>query len=548
MYCVAEYTLESYDKWNKHLGSYLSLDPDKHTGDTDSNNGESLQPSECQTQDQQREASVKPESNVEAPRTKYPYSPLGLGDDIMADTDEDISEYFQFLKTWCRQVEHPDWYINCYKFMLNLTNTKRCTTCMDSAYCQHDSGTQGKAQQVPAQRDFLRERFVSSPNTLNIVILGAGPVGLMAANLLVNTLASRVEVVVFEKRTASARRKKLYSREWLTELPLNLFNRSPNLRDIISNFVRNETKLSNIPINIIETLLLLDGRKGGVKFIYDDYKKYLDLLTPSHVDVVFDATGHRLSKFKYPTYMEDYTMRYLDSPFFTDHNIIGHSQDIRYPVIRSSDDGYYHPYTLYFLKINYLSKEHFEYITSIEKQHEDANCRHYSCGPYFPFKAQPPDEISEIFAQHPDEVVSNLLLVSLSSEQAEVITAYMKSSVSGTDFQSEAEIPIHLVPPSLLTHPSLKIRGFDILLGHLMASALPRTSITLPYRYDPYMYLPVQKISHHIHQFDEAMPVLRIGNSLLSGDATASTGISTQFRLLSDIVRQVGESYYIRYN
>jgi hypothetical protein len=154
-------------------------------------------------------------------------------------------------------------------------------------------------------------------------------------------------------------------------------------------------------------------------------------------------------------------------------------------------------------------------------------------------------------------VVSNLLLVSLTRDQALIITRWLKhaaDSDSGTDDadplfvpeRNEIEIPIQNIPSPMLNEPELATYRLNSLLAYLMESAIGRTSITLPYRYDPYMYLP-RPVPREVHLMDESMPVFRIGNSLLSGDATAATGISTQFQLLLDIVRHLGQQYFLKY-
>ena len=425
----------------------------------------------------------------------------------------------------------------------------------------------------------------SASDRLHIVILGAGPVGLMAANLLASLLQRRVQIVVFETRVepSQTRQKKLYSREWLTELPLGFFVRCPKISQIISNFVHEDSlsQYSHLPINMIETLLLLSSREQGVTFIYDDYKKYLDLLSSSAaaVDIVFDATGHRLSKFQYPPYFEDYTLQQVQMPAEVpdEHVIVGHHQDLRYPMSLHRDSQCFHPYTLYFLKINFLSAKNYEYINQLEREYEAKGCTRYSCGPYFPFKTTPPEAILNVFATHPDEVVSNLVLISLTQQQARVITAHLQHEPShspvmtktyidtDTDIDIETEretdsererdtetdsettpseeVFIRSLPAALLQEPALQTRGLNRLLLYLMRHASARSTLTLPYRYNPYMYTstPVPRTSHH---FAESTSMLRIGNSLLSGDATASTGLFTQFQLLVNIATHVGRLYY----
>lgn len=591
-YCVEVIMSPSFSLWGKHLGSYLSFPRDIDLSDNTA--PQPMGTAEGKRGDMRQQAASEavkavvdaeamagdvvwdvkstddtPTQNVSAYLASVSASSTAneLPSDILSDFDTDISSYFQFLSEWCQHVEHEDWYANCYKFLLNLTNVPRCTTTMDSGYCkpppQHTnpsfsvSSVERKnitSTWVLSQRALLEGALVSSGETLHVVILGAGPVGLITANLLSSLLQHRVRIVVFETRIMHTRRKKLYTREWLTELPLALFNRCPDLKQILANFVR--VTYTNLPINILETLLLLSNREKGVTFIYDDYQKYLDILTSFNVDLVFDATGHRLSKFKYPPVVVNYTVQHFEPPhLFSDHIVIAHSQDVHYPVSLNKYDQLFYPYTLYFLKINYLTSEHFQYIRQLERVYEDKACTAYSCGPYFPFKADPPAPILAEYVKHSNEVVTNLVLISLTAEQADLITSYLDyiddnqpaftSSISGNESETvtETEYPIYCLPDDMLQETTLQARGLVDLLAYLKQYANSMTTLSRPYRYNPYMYSPTP-VPNASHAFDEAMTVLRIGNSLLSGDATASTGMYTQFQLVADIVRHVGQQYY----
>ena len=534
---VNEITNASFDSWEKHLGSFLHPDPDSDTAQMLHTEDKNIISDEIK---EEREVSkqVVLEQHNDNHELEAIYIP---------DFENDISSYLDTLQHWCKQVNHPLWYKNCYKFMLNLTKVPRCTTTMDSGYCKrnHSISAANKSANfvAPAVEEILEEAL-STPDAFNVVILGAGPVGLMLANALKRLLEHRIRVVVFETRLNGERSKKLYEREWLTELPLYLLDRSPDIQSIFANFVRIDHSgngLSHLPINIMETLLLLSNRANGVTFIYDDYKKYTDLLLPSRIGIVFDATGHRLSKFKYSAVDSAY-IHQTRQKFFNGHVVIGQSSDVRFPTTAVSS-GVYVPYTLYFLKINFLPSSFFPIMQRFEKILEHGSCSAYYCGPYFPFKISPPDNVYNIFTDHPDEVVTDLLLVSLTKEQASVVNKHFRHI---PPHSNAAEISIHYISEDLLHEPEMQYFGLSELLRFIINSALPQTTITRPYRYNPYMYMP-NPVPQTIHGLQESIKVFRIGNSLLSGDATASTGIRSQYHVISNIARRTGQKIYQSY-
>ena len=73
---------------------------------------------------------------------------------------------------------------------------------------------------------------------LNIIILGAGCVGLALANVLKMGLGKRINILVIENRVSEMHVKKPYTRSWLTNIPTDLFTGvyDPNVTQILDEF------------------------------------------------------------------------------------------------------------------------------------------------------------------------------------------------------------------------------------------------------------------------------------------------------------------------
>jgi len=222
-------------------------------------------------------------------------------------------------------------------FLYELVHVPRCTTRMDSRTACNGNGDNQRQQQQQQQQQ-QQERSIESllgndnhftNRTVNVVVLGAGPVGLALANLLgqLNQRQRRrrlkqqqqeqepnsresaaaqprpeFRVVVFENRAESEGRKEPYSRTWITSLSASTLKGmiDPRVTNVLQAFYENDRE-QFWPVNFHETLLLLSNRLmnggGDVKFVFakriEPYHEYL-FDVPNLV--VFDATGHRLDE------------------------------------------------------------------------------------------------------------------------------------------------------------------------------------------------------------------------------------------------------------
>lgn len=133
-----------------------------------------------------------------------------------------------------------------------------------------------------------------SGDALNIVIIGAGCIGLALANGLKHSLGPRVNVLVIESRVYEKHIKRPYCRQWLTHIPVNMFDGifDPDVTKILRQFGNNG--YMGATLDLFETLLMLSSKKLGVRFYFDNAYD-LSFIKESDTHLVFDATGGRLT-------------------------------------------------------------------------------------------------------------------------------------------------------------------------------------------------------------------------------------------------------------
>ena len=255
-------------------------------------------------------------------------------DQIHDDDDEsDAGLYLGRLLTHCSrnatEVGALRFGADCWDMLRSLIDDPRCLTRLDSrTNCSSTyRGGGGGSSGGRREGEELIRHHLSNPRSLNVVILGAGPVGLVLAsaltelNLRGSLIGERsksspaIRVLVFENRAdkegrhqaspgRSWGRKGPYTRDWITDVPPSLLYGTIDPR--VSRFLMSVHKRGSnvaLPLKAIETLLLLsnrgqdsEDREGAsiVKFLYDDYERFEDALGKVPNLVAFDATGHRL--------------------------------------------------------------------------------------------------------------------------------------------------------------------------------------------------------------------------------------------------------------
>jgi hypothetical protein len=128
---------------------------------------------------------------------------------------------------------------------------------------------------------------------LNVLVAGAGPIGLTLASALKLAMGENVNVLVVENRVAAPHRKLPYQRRWITNVPSGFLEGlvEPTILSVFKN-IGNGTYIGST-INVFESLLLLSCRRLGVRFVFaDDFDWSIAGGLPLHA--LIDATGNRL--------------------------------------------------------------------------------------------------------------------------------------------------------------------------------------------------------------------------------------------------------------
>jgi hypothetical protein len=139
---------------------------------------------------------------------------------------------------------------------------------------------------------------------LNVVIVGAGPIGLSLASSLKRALKDRINILVIENRVSRQHHKRPYTRNWITHLLIE------GLQDMIAEDVLQIfSQLSGgrhvgVNLNLLEALIQLSCRILGIKFLFNDSGD-LSFLDNSEVALIFDASGNGLNPIHMPAKLSD---------------------------------------------------------------------------------------------------------------------------------------------------------------------------------------------------------------------------------------------------
>jgi len=239
-----------------------------------------------------------------------------LSSGVRYDREADIDGYFANLAEGCTK-DIPDelaanrFKLECLDELKNIVYEPKCTTRFDSRVVCDGAAPPTLLSPSEVIRDHFG-RSSSDEISLHVVIIGAGPIGLMLGNAL-SMLQKRqrvegsippIKILYLDTRAEAPGVKKLYSRNWQAHLSLLHLRHivDPRLIYILASMtVAKDDPEWGVggfvsPLNVIETLLLLSNRDmGNSRFLFginpleivEDLKKIPNL-------VLVDATGHRI--------------------------------------------------------------------------------------------------------------------------------------------------------------------------------------------------------------------------------------------------------------
>lgn len=155
---------------------------------------------------------------------------------------------------------------------------------------------------VPNKKKLYKK--IAKEETINIMIIGSGPVGLFLAcylNLYYNNTKMpskpRVNIVLFDNKIEKSGFRKPYNRmrPFATSSPyLNLL--IPKLYCWNENKLKDTKDSIMINIFILEYILYMKAYLENIPMIYEDYTwdEYMKIIEKGNFKVVFDCTGGRL--------------------------------------------------------------------------------------------------------------------------------------------------------------------------------------------------------------------------------------------------------------
>lgn len=491
---------------------------------------------------------------------------------IVWDSDDEIYSYFNDLIVNCAKnaTTEDTFQEGCFGLLEDLIWEPRCTVRLDSRYpC---NGKETKA--VHTVEQLISSHFMDQ--TVNVVIVGAGPSGLQLANALLG-LGPDIRVVVFESRTSQPGRKKPYSRNWILHIESQfIHNIVDPVFDALMRVLHAPGRIQ-IPLNIYETLMLLSTRARGAKFVYENVLTHESLLAKIPNLVIFDATGHRLDQLgirpvdNLVSHPWSWDPMQVNRTFFDRkmYELLQRAQILVPIAERTTLSGDKvlcpvsatgHPYRLHMLKVNdvhappsFMNKlAHLSYrmrssesllcrSKNVEKSgHSKAQHIRRWCGQLFTWSSvnEYRRDIAQGMIRHaPKDVATNVIFASLTAEQGDAMAFLMKEDEGA----ASAKVPSALLgelPLSLLSQADIfKQNHFDAIFKALATfPESAQTSQVNLFLYQPYMYR--DPVSRGV-RLSKVAPVLRVGDSLASGDTNLSTGLMFHMQVLGSFIEAI---------
>lgn len=532
-------------------------------------------------------------------RQKIRSGPQTLPEEVLEefewDDESDIPDYLEELLEGCsRNAFDPRFKGDCWDYLEDLIYTPRCTT-------RFDSRISCKEEQVPdimsAKSDIesiLDGHFAM--DTLNVVVVGSGPTGLFLANALAHGNSFKggawkpeVRVTIIENRVEAVGVKQGFVRNWQTipqvEGMASVID--PRVGKIFAEIT--DSAHFALPLNAIETLLLLSTRDLGVKFLYGNLTDYTPFLSTQPNLLVFDATGHRLDGLVRgsncpkpdltpgiePTTMgaeeiiktwtpletsqDWYYLKESDYEIVKEYNSvvnIAQKGNLLYPV---SKDGI--PYATWWLHVHEIPSDQNEYDMEyfwghtssnselckactakipelIHRKHGNATCQKF-CSPnnFFESGSNYRRDIAERM-----ELDESSVWFATRGANVALVGREAKRLLEIIEEQGYSQDPVGM-PMSLL--PLSEMAEDPVFKGTLLLKGLEGLAevdddmdppIISVFQHRPYIYMN-GKMKGGL--FGPSTPMLRIGDSLATGDPNRSSGFVSHVWMLRRLVCRV---------
>jgi hypothetical protein len=356
-----------------------------------------------------------------------------------------------------------------------------------------------------------------NPKKINIIIIGSGITGLFLANTIKHQLGSLVNVLVLDNRSYKINTLKTFDRSWITYLPsyvLQKFTPS-NIRVLLECFGA-DNKIG-LPINIIETILMLSCKDQGVNFYFSpkiDYSK----LNNKNITLFFDATGGRIKDnisnlstqtlFNIEVKNIDLNLTHAgiiqlhNKTYSEPHHIkfaLKGSGSIHYPYIHNSKIH------TYMIKLSGLTKELTKKVFSFIKNANDLNL-------FYVWEGSLKEEINE-----------SLVFINLTAIEYDLMILRINTAINLKKFLNQNL--------DIKTQLNAKIISFLDMLVTIDSDHL--TIIERPFSYYPYVNMNPE------HGFINDKQIFPIGDSFYCGHPKLGNGLSVHLEFINLLVEKI---------
>lgn len=141
--------------------------------------------------------------------------------------------------------------------------------------------------------EILGNSFI--PGRFNLVIIGAGPVGVLMAASLKKELGQAIDILLIESRVSATHLKKPYNRRWQTNIPQSLTGKMLHPKAARACARTGDGHFIGVDICSLESLGLLSARAAGVRCLFVEQNSF-DWLAEAPVHLLVDASGARWRK------------------------------------------------------------------------------------------------------------------------------------------------------------------------------------------------------------------------------------------------------------
>ena len=361
-----------------------------------------------------------------------------------------------------------------------------------------------------------QERTFNSKK-INIIIIGSGITGLFLANTIKHQLGSLVNILVLDNRSYKINTLKTFDRSWLTYLPSFVLQRftPSNISKLLECFGMN-SKIG-LPINIIETILMLSCKDLGVNFYFSpkiDYSK----LNNKNITLFFDATGGRIkdniSNLSPQTQLnikvKNINMNFMHTGIIQLHNktysaphhievVLKGSGSIHYPYIHNSKIH------THMIKLSGLTKELTKKVFSYIKNANNLNL-------FYVWEGSLKEEINE-----------SLVFINLTAIEYDLMVLRINAAMNLKKFLNQNL--------DIKTKLNSKIISFLDMLVKIDSDHL--TKIERPFSYCPYINMNPEQGYINDRQ------IFPIGDSFFCGHPKFGNGLSTHLEFINHLVEKI---------